>query len=79
MKKTPLFREVEAELAKAADRKKRIKLSEFGEGKEDAAEEGDELTRFERLNAAFIAEAVDIALDLAKALASATLGARTPG
>ncbi len=79
VKKTPLFREVEAELAKAADRKKRIKLSEFGEGKEDAAEEGDELTRFERLNAAFIAEAVDIALDLAKALASATLGARTPG
>lgn len=80
-----LFREIEAEIAKAEDKKDVIKLKDLmaeadkDKSSEEDDEDGDEVkSRFERLQAAFVGEAVDIALDLAHGDDKASLGARTP-
>lgn len=72
----PEFQEVAEAIAEAKAKKNKLSIAEIldEEGEEQsaaaAAEEDEEEARFERMEAAFVDEAVDIAVDLARKLTS---------
>jgi carboxyl-terminal processing protease len=76
----PLFEEIEKELEEAKEKRSVIHLQEMMTGEEGGAEgeDDDEASRYERMEEAFVDEAVDVAVDLVRLRAPETLGARDP-